>query len=53
MMPPICHIWYYATLRLVNSEENGNFSGTRGVVYLYAFSVMITPNRTRIQDQVI
>ena len=28
MVPSICHIWYYTTLRLVNSERNGNFSVT-------------------------
>ena len=32
MVPSICHIWYYATLRLVNSKEDGNFSGTRSLV---------------------
>ena len=32
MMPPICHIWYYTTPRLVNSEGNGSFSGTRSLV---------------------
>ena len=26
MVPSICHIWYYTTLRLFNSEGNGNFS---------------------------
>ena len=28
MVPSIGHIWYYTTLSLVNSEGNGNFSGT-------------------------
>ena len=30
-MPSICHIWYYTTLRLVNSEGHGTFSGTRSL----------------------
>ena len=29
MVPSICHTWYYTTSRLVNSEGNGNFSGSR------------------------
>ena len=33
MVPSICHIWYYTTLRLVNSEGNRHFSGDMSLVY--------------------
>ena len=32
MVLSICHIWYYTTTRIVNSEENDNSSGTRSLV---------------------
>ena len=32
IVPSTCHVWYYTTLKIVNSEGNGNFSGSRSVV---------------------
>ena len=42
-------VWYYTTHRLVNSEENGNFSETKSLVYyipyyLTAFEYIIQPD---------
>ena len=33
IVPSTCHVWYYTTLKIVNSGGNGNFSGSRSVVW--------------------